>query len=345
MKPNIFAVDLAKNVFQICLYDPNSGKVVFNKAVRRAQFFKFVAKRVSGIIAMEACSTAHYWGRRFRDELNLKVLLVSPQHVSAMRKNAKNDRNDALAIAETVLRPKMIFVEIKTIEQQEVQALHRVRARLQRDRIAVSNQIRGLLLEFGVFIPASVAKFRQSIPLVLEDAGNDLSPRMRVMINDLYHQYVKLADEEKEYSKELESLSRQLEPCKRLKEIEGFGSIGATALWASLGNAQHFRNGRQAAASLGVVPKQFGSGGKTILGHINKKVGDPYLRRVLVQGAKSVINTLGDKQDAKSCWLRQLVARVGKNRAAIALVNKHIRIAWAMLSRGERYNPALAAAC
>lgn len=340
MKPIIIAIDLAKDIFQVCIYNPNSGKVIKNRAVNRKKLFEVIAQQKPGIVAMEACSTAHYWGTRFRDELGHTVRLISPQHVAQMRQGAKNDSNDALAIAEAVLRPKMVFVELKTLEQLELQMLHRVRQMQDRERTALSNQIRGFLAEQGHYIAKSVKQFRIRVPEILEDGDNALSSRTRQLINQLYQRYLQLDSEFKETSKELEAVSQAQTSCKKLKAIRGVGPLGATALWSSLGTGRQFKNGRQAAANAGVVPRQFSSGGKTILGHITKK-GDPYLRKLLVQGAQSVINSIGDRQDNYSCWVRQLVARVGRERAAVAIANKNVRIAWALLSRDEDYRPEL----
>lgn len=341
MKPTIIAIDLAKDIFQVCTYNPNTGKVVRNKAVSRSKLFDHVMQQKQGVVAMEACTSAHYWGRRFRDELGYQVKLISPQHVAQLRRGVKNDSNDAVAIAEAVMRPEMVFVEIKTTEQLDLQAQHRIRQMLDRDRTALNNQIRGFLAENGIFIHKSVTQFRRSIPEVLEDGSNHLSARMRAIICRLYERYQELDNELAAITAELTRTSRKEEPCQRLQEMRGIGPMTATALYAKLGNARHFKNGRQAAANLGVVPQHWNSGGKTQLGSITKK-GDPYLRKLLVQGANSVISSLGKKDDPYSNWLRALVERVGRQRAAVAVANKNVRIAWAILSRNESYNPKLA---
>lgn len=239
------------------------------------------------------------------------------------------------------MRPEMFFVELKTVEQLDLQAQHRIRQMLDRDRTALNNQIRGFLAENGVFIPKSVSQFRKRIPEVLEDGSNQLSSQMRAIIHRLYERYQELDKELTSITAELSRTARQEEPCQRLQGVRGIGPITATALYAKLGNARHFKNGRQASANLGVVPQQWSSGGKTYLGSITKK-GDPYLRKLLVQGANSVISSLGTKDDPYSNWLRTLVERVGRQRAAVAVANKNVRIAWAILSRNETYNPDLA---
>lgn len=341
MKPIIIAIDLAKDILQVCIYNPNTGKVISNRAVSRNKLFYLIAKQKAGLVAMEACSTAHYWGRRFRDELGHDVRLIAPQHVAQLRKSAKNDSNDALAIAEAALRPKMVFVALKTVEQLELQMLHRVRQMQDRERTALSNQVRAFLAEHGIFIPKSVKQFRQQVPDILEDGANHLPCRTRQVIAQLYQRYQEVDKQFAESAKEFARISTAHEPCKRLSKGRGIGPLSATALWAHLGNGRQFKNGRQAAANIGLVPEQFSSGGRTILGGITKK-GNVYLRKLLVQGAQSVINSIGDKQDNYSCWVRQLVARVGRERAAVAIANKNARIAWAMLSRNESYQPALA---
>jgi transposase len=232
-------------------------------------------------------------------------------------------------------------VPIKTIEQQDLQALHRVRERLVKHRTAVVNQVHGLLLEYGIVIPQGIARLRKRLPRVLEEADNGLSFLMRDLLQSLQSELSALDTRITTITGQLARLSHELEACQRLQEMEGIGPLSATALVAVLGNGHDFQTGRQVAAWLGLVPRQHSSGGTTRLGGITKG-GNSYVRRLLIHGARSVIGHVRDKPDAKSAWIRQLVARIGVNKACVAVANKMARVAWALLHTGDHYRKPVA---
>ena len=273
--------------------------------------------------------------RRFR-AVGHEVRLLAPQYVVPFRHGQKNDSNDALALTEAGRRPSIPSVPVKSAEQQDIQAWHRVRERLVKNRTALVNQVRGLLLEYGVVIPQGIYRLRKRVPRILEDADNGLSLAFRDLLQSLARELSTLDASIAEVTQRLVRLSHDLEACQRLQEMEGIGPLNATALVAALGNGHDFRNGRQVAAWLGLVPRQHSSGGKTRLSGISKR-GNSYLRRLLIHGARSVVSRARSKTDVTSAWIRQLVARVGMNKACVAVANKMARIAWALLSTGERY--------
>ncbi len=333
MKTNITSIDLAKDSFQVCIFNPKTRQVVVNRAIPRHKLFAFLMNRHDlGLVVMEACSAAHYWARRVEAELNLPAFLISPQHVKPYRKGVKNDKNDALAIIDAYFSSKVRFVSIKTDEQLDHQALLREKELIDRSRTALSNQIRGLLAEKGIFIKPSVNALRQALPQLLEDHDSGLSTMFLALLRRLQERLMSLDHDVAEADKRLREIARSNEPCKRLMKIRGYGPQSALTIWAALGDGSMFKNGRDASANYGLVPKQFSTGGKPILGRITKR-GDPAIRRVLVLGAYAVINTLGSKQDEFSCWLRALVERAGRKRAAVALANKNMRIGWAILNQ------------
>lgn len=245
-----------------------------------------------------------------------------PQVRQAYVKSQKNDRNDAEAICEAVRRPNMRFVATKTVEQQDLQMLHRIRQRLVRQRTTLVNQIRGLLHEYGIVMRQGVSSVRRRLPEVLEDASNELTMPGRELVAELYDELCVLGERIEGFEERLQAQFRADPVCQRLAKIAGIGPVTATAVVATVGNASVFDSGRGLAAWMGLVPTQYSTGGKTRLGSISKR-GDRYLRTLLIHGARSVIQHLGEKQDRRSCWLRQLVARRGKNVACVALANKN----------------------
>lgn len=334
----IIGVDLAKHLFQVCIVT-HKGTLKTNTTVTRGKLLALIARQPPALIIMEACGGAHDWARRFR-ALGHEVRLLAPQYVVPFRHGQKNDPNDARALTEAGVRPSLPTVPIKSVEQQDIQALHRVRARLVKNRTALANQMRGLLLEYGVVIPQGISRLRKHVPRILEDADNELSLVFRDLLQSLARELSTLDTSITEVTQRLTRLSRDLEACQRLREMEGIGPLNATALVAALGNGHDFRSGRQVAAWLGLVPRQHSSGGKTRLAGISKR-GNSYLRCLLIHGARSVVSRARTKTDPTSGWIRQLVARVGMNKACVAVANKMARVAWALLSTGERYrNPA-----
>lgn len=290
------------------------------------------------LVAMEACGSAHYWARELM-VLGHEVRLIAPQFVKPYVKSGKNDANDAEAICEAASRPNMRFVPVKTVQQQACQAVHRIRSRLVKARTALSNEIRGLLAEFGLI--ASCKGIAATRRLLQEAQTKD-----DVLPGELRNLLQHLQDELDGYDRSIERLEVQLqqqvrndERVQRIMEVEGIGPITATAIVAAVGDARQFSSGRQFAAWLGLVPRQHSSGGKALLGAITKR-GDTYLRTLLVHGARSVIQHLGSKEGTRCDWLRTLLCRRSQNVVTVALANKNARIIWAILSRNEGYRPA-----
>lgn len=332
-------IDLGKNSFHLWGVDAQ-GSTVLRRKVARGQLLKTVANLPPCLIGMEACGGAHHWAREL-GKLGHEVRLMAPQFVKPYVKGNKNDYNDAEGICEAVGRPNMRFVAVKSIEQQDLQGLHRMRAAVDKTRTAHSNHIRGLLGEYGIAVNKGTAALRRALPELLEDAENGLSPLFRSLLAPLYEQLTELDRRLADYDRQIGALARNHEACRRLAAVEGIGPIGATALVASFGDARQFANARQFSAALGLVPAQHSTGGKAQLLGISKR-GDRYLRTLLVHGARSAINAAltKDKDDPRSRWVKQVVARRGKNRATVALANKNARIVWALLSRGDTYRAA-----
>jgi transposase len=327
-------LDLAKNVFQVHGVD-GQEEVRCRRQLRRSEVLKFFAGRSPCLIGMEACAGAHYWGRELT-QLGHAVKLMAPQLVKPYVSRQKNDANDAEGICEAVGRPKMRFVLVKTEAQQESQAAHRIRSELIRQRTAKANQIRGLLAEFGLVMGKRIEVLRRALPALLEDADNGLSGGMRRLLDGLRRDLVQLDERAAELEAVIVAEARTNEACVRLQTIPGIGPLTASALVSAVGDARQFKNGRQLAAWVGLVPAQDSSGGKPRLLGISKH-GDTYLRTLLIHGGRSVERTCGAKTDARSRWLRELGTRRHKNIAAVAQANRNARIAWALLTRGESY--------
>jgi len=330
-------IDLAKSVFQAHGVDAHEH-VALRKRLTRGRVLAFFAQLPPCQIGMEACGSAHYWARELR-KLGHEVRLIAPQFVTPYRKNDKNDGNDAEAICEALGRPRMRFVPIKNAEQQAVLCVHRARSLLVGERTALVNQIRGLLAEYGMVVAQGVVRLRHALPGILEDGENGLPLLAREVFADLYARLQALEAGVAAYDRRIAQLARTMAPAKRLMQVEGVGPLTATALVATVGDARLFKNGRQLAAWLGLVPRQHSTGGKSRLGRITKR-GDVYLRTLLVHGARSVLRHLAAKGDAKSRWGTALAARRGFNKAAVALAAKHARILWALLAHDTDYQRA-----
>jgi transposase len=328
------AIDLAKKVFHLVGTD-TIGNILWRKRLSRHALMPFIAQLPPVLIGMEACGGAHYWARRFREHGH-DVKLMAPQFVKAHVKSNKNDTRDAEAIAEAVTRPTMRFVPIKDVEQQDVQALHRIRERLIGERTALVNEVHGLMNEYGIVIPKGVPKFRQAVVDKLESAKDKLTPLGQELFWKLLEEFAALEQQIAFYQEKLESLAKTHPECQRLMTIPGIGPITATALIAAVGDVGVFKNGRQFAAWLGLVPKQHSTGGQTRLLGISKR-GDSYLRKLLIHGARATLRFAGLKTDGRSRWIQGLLERRGWNRTAVAVANKNARIVWALLSRGGLY--------
>ena len=337
MKITRMGVDLAKNVFQVHGVDRH-GKLQVQKRLRRAQMLDWFGKQEPCLIGMEACGSAHHWAREL-SKLGHEVRLMAPQYVKPYVRGGKNDANDAEAICEAVGRPAMRLVAVKSVEQQSLQAEHRIRARLVRGRTALSNEIRGLLAEFGIVLPPSLGQLRRALPDIVEDGENGLCGEFRVLLSELAQELRDLDERLKLYEARLHRRAREDERIQRLLAVEGIGPVVASALVACVGEARQFANGRTLAAWLGLTPREHSSGGKQRLGRISKH-GDTYVRTLLIHGARAALNAAARKDDARSRWVTALSVRRNKNIATVALANKNARIAWAILSRGETYRPA-----
>lgn len=337
MKVTTVGLELAKNVFQLYAVD-KKGKCVFNKRLKRKSLLPFFANLDSCLVGMEATGSAHHWAREL-SRLGHTVRLMGPQFVKPYRKGSKNDSNDAVAICEAVGRPDMHFVAVKTKEQQDIQAIHRIRQRLVAERTAKANQTRGLLAEYGIIVPYGINRLRKALPFILEDAENGFSPLARELFGDLYRQLLELDDKISFYDRKIGQIFMSSPVCQRLAQVEGVGPMTATALVAAIGDAKNFKNGRQLAAWLGLVPRQHSSGDRYKLLSITKR-GDRYLRTLLIHGARSVVRRAEGKSDSRSLWLNEIKERRNKNIAAVALANKNARIIWALLARDEDYRAA-----
>jgi transposase len=335
----VLGIDLAKQSFQLHGVD-QAGETVLKKKLNRNQFSVFVAQLKPCIIGMEACGGAHHWARLFKS-FGHTVRLIAPQFVKPYVKSNKNDAVDAEAICEAMQRPTMRFVSDKSIEQQDMQSLHRIRSQIVARRTAQANQIRGLLLEYGIAIPQGIHHIRRQIPLILEAADNGLSDLFRQLLNELYQELVRLDDRLDGLENTLKQLCTQDEDCQRLLTIPGVGLLSATALVSSIGDIKVFKNGRELAAWLGLVPRQHSTGGKANLMGISKR-GDSYLRTLLIHGGRSVIYNAKKHQDRRSRWASEIDQRRGKNIAAVAVANKNARIAWALLSKKTAYQAVVA---
>jgi transposase len=336
-------VDLAKNVFQVHGVDRRERAAWCQRLPRNRWLQAVVETAPPGCeIGMETCSGAHHWARQLQAR-GFRVRLIAPQFVKPYVKSNKNDANDAEAICEAMSRPSMRFVSVKSVEQQDIQAAHRVRASLIEQRTAKANQIRGLVAEYGLVAPKELLSLRRAIPHWLEDADNGLSDRFRRLLDGLWHDVRTLDGRVAELDKEIAAIARSDTDAVRLQQLRGVGPVIATALVAAIGDAGQFANGRQLAASLGLTPRQHSSGGKERLLGISKR-GDAYLRSLLVHGARAVLRTAKGKDDRLSRWACRLATRSHPNVACVALANKTARMAWAMLRNGTDYQPSLAAA-
>ncbi len=334
MDIEILGIDIAKNVFQLHGIDAQ-GKALFKKRLRREKLVKEIAQLPPCIIAMEACSSAHYWARKFRS-LGHEAKLINAKFIKPYVKANKNDAHDAQAIAEAASRSHMRFIPIKTIEQQDIQGLHRIRSRLVHNRTGLVNQIRGLLAEYGLIAPQGISVIRSCLQDFLEDAENELSDLSRSFFANLYNELQLIDKQISNVEKEIKQLCESNEDCKRLMTIPGIGILSASALIAAIGNIEHFKNGRHLAAWLGLVPKQHSSGEKNRLLGISKR-GNKYIRTLLVHGARSVMLRCGDKQDRRSQWIIQKIERSCMNKTAVAVASRNARIVWALLSKQKDY--------
>ncbi len=337
MTIHTLGVDLAKNVFQLHGVD-RSGTVVLKRRVMRDGLMPVIAQLPACTIAVEACTGAFYWQRRF-EEHGHTVKIISPQYVKPFVRRQKNDGNDAEAICTAARQPHMRFVPRKSIEQQDIQTLHRARQRLVNHRTAVVCQIRGLLLDRGIAIGVSITRARRTIPEILSSPQPELTDLAREAIGELYDLFCDLDRRIRSFDQKIERVFRASEPCQRIARIKGVGPKTATALVAAIGDGSEFQNGRHLAAWLGLVPRQHSSGDRHVLMGISKRGSQP-LRAMIVHGARAVVRTAPGKTDPANQWVNQLRERRGFNRATVAVANKTARVIWAVLRTGEPYRAA-----
>jgi transposase len=340
-KMTVLGIDLAKRVFHLVGMN-ETGHIVLKKRLTREALLPFIAQLPPVLIGLEACGGAHYWARRFRAHGHV-VQLIAPQFVKPYVKSHKNDPADAEAICEAVTRPTMRFVPVKEVDQQDLQAFHRARERVVKARTALVNEMRGLLAEYGIVLPQSVTKFRRTFTATLEAERAKLTPLSTELFAQLYDEFGVLEQRLAYYTEKLAMIGAAHPVCQRLMTVPGIGPLTATALVAAVSDAAQFKNGRQFAAWVGLVPQQHSTGGKPRLLGISKR-GDVYLRKLLVHGARATLRWIGLKTDRRSTWLRGLIARRGKNKAAVALANKNARIVWVLLTTEQVYTPEAAAA-
>jgi transposase len=327
-------IDLGKTTFHLVALGDN-GKVLLKKKFTQKQLIPFTANLETTLIGLEACGGAHFLGRTLREQGH-DVKLIPAQFVKPFVKSNKNDFIDAEAIAEAVDRQNMRFVPIKTDDQLDLQALHRVRDRLITRRTSVINQLRAFLLERGLVFAKSPAKLRERMPEILENADEDLTPRMRNLLALLWSEWKDLELQIVEMNDEVERIASSDDACRRLRQIPGIGPLVATAIVASIGNGAAFHKGREFAAWMGLVPKQYSTGGKAKLYGISKR-GNNYLRKILIHGARAVVLRSKRERIPMGAWMTSLEARAPRNVLIVATANKLARIAWAVLATGQDY--------
>jgi len=335
----IIGIDLAKNTFQLHGVDAE-GRVVLRRMLRRDQVATFFANLPSCLVGMEACASSAYWARVI-EECGHTARRIHAKFIKPYLMADKNDANDAAAICEAVSRPHMRFVPSRTQEQADIQAVHRVRRCLVQSRTATINQARGLLAENGIVIRQGACHVRSHLPAIVGDQDNGLSGTMRRLLASIYENITSLDAKIIEQDQALQEIAKAHEACKRLMKVPGIGILTATILLTMAGSVTDFKNGREFAAYLGLVPRQYSTGGKQRLLGITKR-GDSYARTLLIHGARAVLRAmkagrapLGD--GIRANWQARLIDRRGYNRTSVALANKMARTAWSMLSQGTEY--------
>jgi transposase len=336
-KATTIGLDIAKQVFQVHGAD-RTGRGVLRRKLRRSEVVRFFSEMPTCLIGIEASGSAHHWARVL-GRLGHTVRLMAPQFVKPYVKSQKNDANDAEAICEAVARPNMRFVPQKSVEQQDLQCLHRVRSRLVACRTQLINQIRGLLAEYGIVLPQHPGQVRRGLPVVLEDAQNQLTGFGRELFQSLYQELAELDVKITDADARIQIAFQNHPDCRRIAAVEGVGPLIATAVVAAISNGHAFTNGRQFSAWLGLVPRQNSSGGKSRLLGISKR-GDPYLRTLLIHGARSVVYRAKAKTDQRSLWIIDKQQRLGTTKACVAVANKNARIIWSLIAHEQEYRRA-----
>lgn len=329
----ILGIDLAKNIFH--LHGVNGrGGCILRKRISRGKLAETMVQLPRTLVVMEACAGAHYWARKFI-QMGHDAKLIPPQYVRPYVKTNKNDYVDAEAIAEAGSRPHMRFVPIKGIAQQDVQVVHRVRERLVRQRVCLTNEIRGLLQEYGIVIPQGRSQVGKHLIGILEGENDELTSATRVVFKDLLGELKGMDEKVRGYDRRIRVMSRNDEVCQRIEKIEGVGPTTSTIIVASVPDPGVFRNGRAFSAWLGLVPRHCGTGGKNHLGGISKR-GNIYIRSLLIHGARSAL--LVGQDTRKGRWAKKLLEKKGTQKTAVALANKTARIIWALMAKKEEYD-------
>lgn len=339
MNITTIGIDLAKSVFQVHAADAK-GKKLFSKKMNRNQLLEFMVTLSPCVLGMEACGGAHYWAREFV-KLGHEVRLMSPQYVKPYIKTNKSDKNDAEGICEAVTRPHMRFVPIKTLAQQDMKLLHTIRSRLVGNKTALSNQVRGLLAEYGIVFKKGYSALEQNLECIITEGDVRLSEESIGLMSVLYEEYQHVCAEIKKYEQHIDKAAEESKEAQQLKSIPGIGNLSATALLAHVGRAEVFKRGRDLSSFLGLVPRQSGSGGKVQLHGISKR-GDRYIRSLLVHGARSVVISLKRKPEKVNeskyyQWIQALLLRLPFNKVVVAVANKNARVVWALLCNNEMY--------
>jgi transposase len=327
-------IDLGKTTFHLVALGEHN-KVLLRKKFSRPQLLAYTANLPASLVGLEACAGAHFLGTALREQGH-PVRRIPAQFVKPYRKSNKNDFLDAEAIAEAVTKQNMRFAQLKTQEQLDGQAMHRVRDRLVQRRTALINEIRGFLLERGITFAAQPIHLRKNLPTVIEDAEQNLSPRLRWLLDRLWQEWKQIETDVEAITDAIERISNEDARCRQLRQIPGFGPLVSTATVAAIGNGAAFRRGRDFAAWVGVVPRQYSTGGKQKLYGISKR-GNVYLRRMLIHGARAVLFRVKYDTGGFGQWVQRLAQRAPRNKVVVAIANKLARIAWAVLSSGRDY--------
>lgn len=342
MENTIVGVDLAKNVIQVCVF--TNKKVLSNTEMTPSEFIGFLANSQALTIVFEACGTSNYW-KRTANDLGHDARLISAKLVSAVRQNQKTDKNDALAIVQATLLPEVTFISGKSIEQQQLQSIMRLRELAVKQKTAAGNQIKSLLLELNIKVSNRGGGMKSAIERTLEDAENGLTAEFRSALDIAWQQYILILKSINEYDNCLEKSIESHSECKKLLKLEGVGTLNAINLYIALGCAELgvFEKGKDASACIGLTPIQYSSGGKTKLGSIGKYVKNSLLRSQLITGAMSAVSHASNREPitTKDRWIQSMVERRGKKCTAVALANKTVRTAYAMLTQNTEYKAEL----
>jgi len=331
-------IDIGKNKFHVHGVN-EKGKIVLKKAMTRQKLYEFMANLKPCLVGMEACGGAHHLARTLKG-YGHNVRLMAIQHVKPYVKEYKNDFNDAAGICEAVSRPHMKFVSIKTNAQQNIMAIHNDRARLVEERTALANEIRGILLEEGFTIPQGIHHVIPQVTELLDPASEEITQALKTLLTDMIEDFKSKSQSIAKRETLLKELTKNNSQAQNLMTIPGVGFITATAIVGKVGDVNVFENGRQLAAWLGLVPKQYSTGGKVQLGRISKR-GDRTLRALLVHGARSVLRAIKLKKEEDLSpplkWLKSVAERRGHNKGIVAFANKMARVIWAVLAHDTRY--------